>query len=451
VARLFYPTLFCVTAALAAALWAREGWPVDWLRAFDAPLAHAQATDAAPPVANRPSRYQSRYPATGDSASRYTNPNADSRAGGAAFPRPSAPPSGARLRISAPGVTPGAAGGDPQAEGAPIQMESTKLLARIGGDQHILFGDVMAEVYREFAQKAPRYPPEQQPALLMMLVHKQVQTLIPYKVLLAEVRRKVPKEELDKTWKQVEYICDQHYLPIVHKDQKLGSVEALDAKLKAEGSSLAKLKQTFIEQQLAQQFLTDHTKVDEEVHPDELYAYYQAHVEEYKFPAKVRWEQLLVKFSSRGKYEARQLIADMGNQVRAGAPWDTVAKARSEGSTADEGGAWDWTSQGAMKFKALDEALFALPIGTMSQILEDDRSVQIVRVIERTPAGVISFEEKQRDIKKLIVDERIKKKKDEFVRKMMTEYKPQIWTVFDRPPEDEKQPETARGPGPAAR
>ncbi len=46
-ARLFYPTLFCVTAALGAALWAREGWPVDWLRALDAPLAQAQATDAA--------------------------------------------------------------------------------------------------------------------------------------------------------------------------------------------------------------------------------------------------------------------------------------------------------------------------------------------------------------------------------------------------------------------
>ncbi|HVW37720.1 MAG TPA: peptidylprolyl isomerase [Pirellulales bacterium] len=449
-ARLFYPTLFCVTAALAAALWAREGWPVDWLRAFDAELAQAQATDA-PPGANRPSRYQSRYPTTSDSASRYTNPNADSRAGGAAFPRPAAPPSGARLRISAPGVTPGAAGGDPQADGAPIQMESTKLLARIGGGEHILFGDVMAEVYKEFAKKAPRYPPEQQQALLMMLVHRQVQTLIPYKVLMAEVRRKVPKEELEKTIRQVEYICEQKFLPIVVKDQKLSSVEALEAQLKAEGSSLAKLKQTFVEQQLAAQFLTDHTKVDEEVHPDELLAYYHAHYEEYMFPAKVRWEQLLVKFSSRGKIQARQLIADMGNQVRAGAPWGAVAKARSEGSTAEDGGVWDWTSQGAMKFKELDEALFKLPIGAMSQILEDDRSVQIVRVTERTEAGVISFEEKQREIKKLIVDERIKKKKDEYVRKVMAEYKPQIWTIFDRPPEDEKQPETARKPGAAAR
>jgi len=149
--------------------------------------------------------------------------------------------------------------------------------------------------------------------------------------------------------------------------------------------------------------------------------------------------------------EFRQLIADMGNQVRAGAPWDAVAKARSEGSTAEDGGGWDWTSQGAMKFKELDEALFNLPIGAMSQILEDDRSVQIVRVIERTEAGVISFQEKQSDIKKLIVEERIKKKKDEYVRKVMAEYKPQIWTIFDHPPGDEKQPETARKSGATAR
>jgi hypothetical protein len=438
---------------LAAALWAREGWPVDWLRAFDAALAQAQATDAAPSESRRPAPYRAGYAAKSDSPSRYADPNADPRAGGAmqnsppAFHRSASPPGAARLRISAPGVTPGEAGGARQAEGAPILMESTKLLARIGGGEHILFGDVMADVYKEFAQKSRRCPPDQQEALLMMLVHKQVHALIPFKVLISEVRRKVPKEELEKTWKQVEYICNTKFIPIVLKDQKLASVEAFAAKLKAEGSSLEKFKLTFIEQQLAQQFLSDHTKVDEEVHPDELKAYYQDHYEEYKYPAKVRWEQLLVKFASRTKQEARQLIAEMGNQVRSGVPWEAVAKARSEGSTAPEGGVWDWTSQGAMRFAALDKALFALPLGAMSQVLEDDRSVQIVRVIERTEAGVISFEEKQREIKKLIVDARIKKKKEEFVQKMMAEYKPQIWTVFDQPAANEGQPATARRPG----
>ena len=447
-ARLFYPTLFCVTAALAAALWAREGWPVDWLRAFDAALAQAQATD--PPA-------RAQYAATNGAAPGYAKPNANPRGGAppnnpapppGAFHRSAAPPNGARLRISAPDV----ARGDPNAEGEPIVMESTKLLARIGGSEHILFADVMADVQRDFQQKARRYPPEQHQALLYYLTVQHVRQLLPLKVLVAEVRRKVPKEELEKTWNQVSISFDQHMLPKLLKEQKLISAEALDAKLKAEGSSLERLKQSIIESQLANQFLTDHTKVDEQVHPEELYAYYQARLDDYKFNAKVRWEQLLVKFTSRTKREAYEMIADMGNQVRGGVPWDAVAKARSEGITAAEGGAWDWTNQGSMKFKALDDALFTLPLGTMSQILEDERSFQIVRVIERTEAGVVSFAEKQREIKKLIVDERIKKKKDEFVRQMLEEYKPQIWMFFDKAQEAEKQQSLARRPKtPAAR
>ena len=453
-ARLFYPTLFCVTAALAAALWAREGWPVDWLRAFDATLAQAQATDPPPPRGDVTSRTRALDTATNGAASRSPSPNANQRTGGAppnnagsqagGFHRSAAPPSGARLRISAPDV----ARGDGQAEGEPIVMESTKLIARIGGNEHILLGDVMADVQKEFEQLARRYPPEQHQKLLEHLILKQVRGQIPIKVLLAEVRRKVPKEELEKTWKQLEIIFDRSYLQTALKENKVASAEAYDAMLKAGGSSLEKLKQQFVELQLAQQFWNDHAKVDEQVHPEELHAYYLAHYEKYKFSAKVRWEQLLVKFAGRSKREAYDLIADMGNQVRNGAPWDAVAKARSEGITAAKGGAWEWTNKGSMKSKALDDALFTLPLGTMSQIIEDERSFQIVRVIERTEAGAIPFEEKQREIKKLIVDERIKKKKNDYLQELVKEYKPQIWTIFDQAAEEaEKRQQMTRKPG----
>jgi len=356
------------------------------------------------------------------------------------------------LRISAPGASP-APGGDPSAKGAPIELETTKRIARIGPNEHILLGDVITDVNKEFAHKSRRVPPAQHQQLLSVLVFQHINQLIPQKVLLSEVRRKVPKEELEKTWKQVEMIFDRSVLPILLKERKLDAEAALDAQLKAEGSSLEKHKQMFVEQQLAAQFLSDHTKVDEEVHPDDLLDYYQAHYEEYKFSAKVRWEQLLAKFDGRTKQAARQLIAEMGNQVRAGVPWEAVAKARSEGPTAAAGGKRDWTNQGSLKFAALDRALFTLPVGAMSPILEDEDGVQIFRVVEHTPAGAISFEEKQREIKKLIVDERAKKAKNEFVKKIVEEYKPQIWTVFQEgQAAQEKKRETARRPGaPAAR
>lgn len=452
-ARLFYPILFCVTAALAAALWAREGWPVEWLRAFDVRPAQAQVAAAPPAAAPGASRNPGRY-----SAARYPtaqpDPRADAKppannpeAAEGGFHRPAAAPNSARLRISAPSA-------EPSGEGAPIELETTKLIAKIGRDELILMGDVVAEVRKDFAKESRRYPASRHQELLDFLVHRQIQNMIPVKVLVAEVKRKVPKEELEKTWKQVEYIFENQVVRILLKERKVATLTELDAQLKSEGSSLVKQQRQFVEQQLAQQFLTDHTKVDEHVHPDDLRAYYDAHYDEYQFSAKVRWEQLLVKFDSRTKQQARQLIAEMGNQVRAGAPWNAVSKARSEGPTAAEGGLRNWTNQGSLKFAALDQALFELPVGTMSTILEDEDNFQIVRVVERTDAGVESFEEKQREIKKLIVDERVRKKKSEFIVKLRQEYQPQIWTVFDeqaaKAKAKQQKAETARRPGATA-
>ncbi len=54
-----------------------------------------------------------------------------------------------------------------------------------------------------------------------------------------------------------------------------------------------------------------------------------------------------------------------------------------------------------------------------------------MRVVDREPAGAKSFEEAQADIKKLIVDERIKVKKNEFIKSVLEEHRPAIWTIFD--------------------
>lgn len=320
---------------------------------------------------------------------------------------------------------------DPPSEVAPKELEASAVIARIGPNEQILLDEIIGDVNKQFAQMSRRFPRDMEAMLLNQLVHQHVQQLIPIKVLLAELRRNITEENLQKGWDQAESIFDRHYLPILLEEHKLDTATALDAQLKSEGGSLEKHKQKFVELALAQQFLSDRTKVDEEVAPDELADFYRGHNEDYDVKAKVRWEQLLVKFAGRTKQEARRLIAEMSDQVRAGDVWEAVAKAGSEGPTAAEGGKRDWTNQGSLKFAALDQALFELPVGAISPILENEDSVQVVRIVERTPAGVITLEEKQDEIKKQIVDKRIKEAKEKYVRRLLDEYRPRVWTIFD--------------------
>ncbi|HVX62219.1 MAG TPA: peptidyl-prolyl cis-trans isomerase [Pirellulales bacterium] len=327
------------------------------------------------------------------------------------------------------------------------------MIARVGSKEHILLGDVIGDVNKEFAQLAPKYHPKDHEALRQMLIYKYVKQMIPMKVLFAEARSTIPDDKMPEVMKQIDGIFMNSVLPLLLKENKLRSEEEFDAKLKAEGSSLKQLKQTFGETQIVQQFIADHTEVDKEVSPDELLGYYRAHYEEYKYEAKVRWEQLLVKFKRSTKQEALAKLADMGNQVRNGAAWADVAKSSSEGYTAEKGGAHDWTTKGSLKFESLDQALFTLPIGEMSQMLIDKDDAQIVRVVDRQPAGAKSFEETQADIKKLIVDERVKVKKSEFIKSVLEEHRPAIWTIFDEQElaADKDQQKQNQGPSTARR
>lgn len=439
--RLFYPALFCLTAALLADLSTRQALPFHWLSGFGAQEARAQQAGADPRGTPQFNQSQSmtrsprqalrvtegprRYPTATPAAPRQQP-----------FRRQALPVRGARLRIPAPGVQPGAGAPDGREGGraAPqerIPFENAKVIARIGSKEHILLGDVIGDVNKEFAQMAPKIDPREHEALKQMLIYKYVRQLIPMKVLFAEASTTIPDDKMPEVMKQIDGIFVNSVMPVLLKDNKLRSPEELDAKLKAEGSSLKQLKQTFAETQIVQQFIADHTEVDKEVSPDELLAHYRAHYEEYKYKAKVRWDQLLVKFNRKSKPEALAKLADMGNQVRNGAAWEAVAKARSEGYTAKDGGAHDWTTKGSLKFEALDHALFTLPIGHMSQLLIDEESAQIVRVVDRQPAGATSFEEAQGDIKKLIVEERVKAKKNEFIKSVLEDHRPAIWTIFD--------------------
>ena len=112
-------------------------------------------------------------------------------------------------------------------------------------------------------------------------------------------------------------------------------------------------------------------EVDEIPHAD-LIAWYQNHLDEYEFPAKARFETLTVKIGlKRSRSEAWDMLAAMGNEVLGGRPFADVAKARSEGPTAYQGGGFDWTGQGSLASKKLDEAIFSLPVGELSAIIDE--------------------------------------------------------------------------------
>ncbi len=338
------------------------------------------------------------------------------------------------------GIT-GAESGSSKSVGNAQPLEGGKIVARIDG-QIVLASDVLWQVNKILQANTDRIPPAERDRVRQTLLRQQMMGLIDTKLLYADFRRKVPAENIPDVEKNLVTPFEDTEIPRLMKMLEMESRSELVAELQKLGTSLPEMQRQFNERTIAGEWLRQLAPKPKEVTYDELVAYYKQHVEEgeYDNPAQAKWEELMVRFDRYGgdRAAAWRAIAEMGNQVwqrvaanpdLRGAVFTQLAKQKSHGFTAKQGGAHDWTTKGALRNQKIDEALFSLEVGQMSNIIEFDQGFYIVRVLKRKEAGRTPFTEAQAAIRKkleskrkqgLIQDELVRLRKDSHV-----------WTIFD--------------------
>lgn len=338
------------------------------------------------------------------------------------------PPAAAGPRAAARATDQAPADLDPAAG---IPFVGTKVLARVGGEV-ILVADVASYV-NEITQKlADQIPPDQLDAFRTARIQERMMQLVEVKLVMQEIRQKVPEENLEKLLTRVGDDFETNELPRALRRSNVSTKAELDDYLRRLGSSLEREKQAYVERVLTMQWVQQQVRRDREVTRDEMFAWYQEHLAEYTHLASVQWEELSAAFTNySSKAAAYAALAEMGNAVFSGADWAEVARARSDGATAQQGGLHEATTQGSLKWRNVDEALFSLPVGEMSPILETDRGFVIVRVVARQEAGRTPFAEVQAEIKGNIQQQRLEVEIDAYLVRLR-EGTP-VWTVFDAP------------------
>ncbi|GIW92154.1 MAG: peptidylprolyl isomerase [Pirellulaceae bacterium] len=315
-------------------------------------------------------------------------------------------------------------------------FEEAKIVARVG-DEVILLGDVLGPVNMVLAPYRDRLPEAEFQQQRELLLEQHVRVAVENKLLYLAFLRDIPpdkkSEALPKIWQEVHRRFDESELPQLLEKHRVASEPELDAFFRQFGWSLAKQRRMYGERALGMAGLYQKVDLNPVVTHQELLAYYQQHLEEYSFPARARWEELAVRFDRfRTREEAYQAIVAMGNEVLlGGAPLWAVAKRSSQGFTARDGGQHDWTSQGSLASEALDRALFELPVGQLSPIIEDETGYHIIRVLERHGPGRTPFTEVQKEIKKKLQEEKRKAAIAEYVERLRREIP--VWTIYDGP------------------
>jgi len=327
----------------------------------------------------------------------------------------------------------GASGRAGQPAGDVRVLENAKVIARVGPEV-VLQGDVLTPTAMDWLDKvSPGLTPEQVTELKLQICRQVIKPHVESLIVYVDACRTIPPDRLPEIEKKVNEAFDQQQLPRLLKDAGVATVAEYDQLLRSRGLSLDRIRKTFFERAVAQQWIQQKVIDDEEIPHAEMIAWYQNHLAEYEFPARVRFEQLTVKITpQRPRQLAWNQLAAMGNEVFQGKPFADVAKSGSEGPTAATGGSYDWTTKGSLVSKVVDEAIFTLPVGQLSTILEDGASLHIVRVTERTDAGRTPFIEAQVGIRDTLREERRKREMDDYLATLRD--RTPVWTIFDDQP-----------------
>lgn len=309
-------------------------------------------------------------------------------------------------------------------------LETAMVIARVGPEV-VLEADLLTPKALEWLEKVtPGMPPEQVRALRLQICQQvlgpHVETLLVY----VDALREIPSEKIPEIRQNVDKAFDEQQLPKMMKEANSPNSMEFEKSLRARGMSLERMRKMFFERGLAQEWMRKNVMSDEEIPHAELIAWYQNHLADYDYSAQARFESLTVKKGlKRSHREAWDLLAEMGNEVLGGRPFDEVARSRSEGPTASQGGVFDWTNRGSLASKTLDEAIFSLPVGQLSAILEDGELLHIIRVVERKDAGRTSFIEAQVGIRDTLLIERRQAATDDYLTKLRQ--RTPVWTIFD--------------------
>jgi peptidyl-prolyl cis-trans isomerase D len=133
----------------------------------------------------------------------------------------------------------------------------------------------------------------------------------------------------------------------------------------------------------------------------ELRKAYNATLDKYRTPERVRERHILVSTMNKPKEEQAKLeakAADLLKQLRNGADFAELAKKNSDDpGSAQKGGDLDWVVRGQM-VKPFEEASFSLKPNEISNLVKTDYGFHIVQVQEKQEARVKPFEEVKAEI-----------------------------------------------------
>jgi peptidyl-prolyl cis-trans isomerase SurA len=154
---------------------------------------------------------------------------------------------------------------------------------------------------------------------------------------------------------------------------------------------------------------------------EEIAAYFSEHRQDWSRPEKVRFRHLLVPLPTGASAEAVETARAKANalylRARAGEDFAELVRAETPGAGSDADPVSGEIARGEL-FPALDETVFALPVGGVGKPVQSPAGFHVVQVVDKTPAFEPKLEEVRAGIEQKIGDRKARERYEGWLRQL---------------------------------
>lgn len=160
--------------------------------------------------------------------------------------------------------------------------------------------------------------------------------------------------------------------------ERFPSKEIFQETLKRENLSFEDFRQDCVDQLLVKKLVSMKVSSKVFVSNKDIQDYYSMHISDFTTPAKITFSQIWLKKDTNDSSK-EELIKRIHKELLDGADFKTLAVKYSEGPHAFEGGVWKDVEKGQFT-KELDDVIWSLSPGTISEIIETRVSYHILKI-----------------------------------------------------------------------
>ena len=216
----------------------------------------------------------------------------------------------------------------------------------------------------------------------------------------------------------------------IRKQYNLETLEDLEKAAKEQGVSFEDFKANIRNNIISQEVLRDQVARKVQFTPGEVQRYYEAHKQEYSRPESVNLSEILVSVAAPAPLTAalpgsapgddpaalaaaKAKADDIEAKLHAGGDFSQLARSFSDGSTAAQGGDLGQFQRGKMA-KVLEDAVFALKTGEVTEPIRTRQGFVIFKVVQHTPGGAPPFKDVEQQVEDAFYGSRMEPAMREF-------------------------------------